>query len=105
MAPVSRGVSSTVGRRHKGTHSFLRPDHTGYTKEILMDRTSIYTVLLALGLSLSLVPRAQARITYDESPLPRLVATVITLSPRGLATLRTDDGALYQVRKGTGWRV
>ena len=70
-----------------------------------MDRPFIYTALLALGLSLSLVSWTQARITYDESPLPRLVATVITLSPRGLATLRTSDGALYQVLKGTGWRV
>jgi hypothetical protein len=70
-----------------------------------MDRPSLYTVLLALGLSLSLGSWAQARITYDESPLPRLVATVITLSPRGLATLQTSDGALYQVLKGTGWRV
>jgi hypothetical protein len=73
-----------------------------------MDRPSIYpvyTVLLALGLSLGLGSWAQARITYDNSPLPRLVATVITLSPRGLATLRSSDGALYQVLKGTGWRV
>jgi len=70
-----------------------------------MNRPSIYTGLVALGLSLSLSSWAQARMTYDDSPLPRLVATVITLSPRGLATLRTGDGALYQVMKGTGWRV
>ena len=70
-----------------------------------MDRPFIYTALLALGLSLSLVSWTQAHITYDESPLPRLVTTVVTLSPRELATLQTSDGALYQVLKGTGWRV
>jgi hypothetical protein len=37
--------------------------------------------------------------------LPRLVATVIALDPRGLATLRSVDGALYEVLTGTGWRV
>ena len=70
-----------------------------------MDQRSVYAVLLALGLNLSLASSAPARITYDDSPLPRLVATVITLMPRGLATIRSSDGALYQVMKGTGWRV
>jgi hypothetical protein len=74
-------------------------------KETTMARPYIYTMLLALGLSLSLVSVAPARMTYDDSPLPRLVATVIALKPRGLATLRSVDGALYQVITGTGWRV
>jgi len=34
-----------------------------------------------------------------------VVATVTALDPRGLATIRTTDGALYQVITGTGWRV
>jgi hypothetical protein len=67
-----------------------------------MSRQYVATVLVALGLGCSLGSLAQARITYDRSPLPRLVATVIALEPRGLATLRTVDGALYQVLQGTG---
>jgi hypothetical protein len=70
-----------------------------------MARSSVYPILLALGLGFSLVSVAPARMTYDDSPLPRLVATVIALEPRGLATLRSVDGALYQVITGTGWRV
>ena len=70
-----------------------------------MARLAVSTMLLALGLGLSLVSRAPARIIHDDSPLPRLVATVIALAPRGLATLRSVDGALYEVLTGTGWRV
>jgi hypothetical protein len=72
---------------------------------MIMARPYIFTLLLALCLGLSLVSLAKARITYDRSPLPRLVATVIALEPRGVATLRTIDGALYRVMQGTGWRV
>ena len=70
-----------------------------------MARPAVYPMLLVLGLGLSLVSVAPARITYDNSPLPRLAATVIALEPRGLATLRSVDGALYEVLTGTGWRV
>jgi len=71
-----------------------------------MARPLVYTLLLALGLAFSLVSRAPARMIHDDSPLPRLVATVIALAPRGLATIRSvDGGALYQVLTGTGWRV
>ena len=70
-----------------------------------MPRFTVYPLLLALGLGLSLVSVAPARIIHDDSPLPRLVATVIALAPRGLATLRSVDGALSQVITGTGWRV
>jgi len=68
-----------------------------------MARLAVSIMLLALGLGLSFVSRAPARIIHDDSPLPRLVATVIALAPRGLATLRSVDGALYQVLTGTGW--
>jgi hypothetical protein len=70
-----------------------------------MARPSVCTLLLALGLGLSLGTWAQARMTYDNSPLPRLVATVTALDRRGMAIIRAVDGALYQVIKGTGWRV
>jgi hypothetical protein len=33
------------------------------------------------------------------------VATVTTLKPRGLALIRTVDGATYEVLQGTTWRV
>ena len=70
-----------------------------------MDQRSVYAVLLARA-NLSLASSAPARITYDDSPLPRLVATVITLMPRG--SPRSEAAylfLLYQVMKGTGWRV
>jgi hypothetical protein len=70
-----------------------------------MARPSVFILLLALGLGLNLGPRAQARMIHDDSPLPRLVATVTALDRRGMAIIRTVDGALYQVMKGTGWRV
>jgi hypothetical protein len=70
-----------------------------------MARPSVFTLLLALGLGLSLGTWAQARMTYDNSPLPRLVATITALDRRGMAIIRAVDGALYQVLKGTRWRV
>jgi hypothetical protein len=39
------------------------------------------------------------------SVFPRVVATVVTLEPRGLAIIRTREGATYEVLKGTTWRV
>lgn len=62
-------------------------------------------ILLALVLSLSLISLATARRDGDDSPSPRLVATVTSLSSRGMATIRTADGALYEVIAGTGWRI
>jgi hypothetical protein len=35
---------------------------------------------------------------------PRVVATVIALAPRGLATIRTSDGVTPEVLTGTTWR-
>jgi hypothetical protein len=75
------------------------------TKETIMSRPSMSTALLALVLGFSLVSLAMARRDGNDSTLPRLVATVTTLDPRGMATIRTVDGALYQVITGTGWRV
>ncbi len=70
-----------------------------------MPRLSVHTALLALVLGLSLVSLPMARRNRDDSALPRLVATVTALDPRGMATIQTIDGALYRVITGTGWRV
>jgi len=64
-----------------------------------------HSMLLAFCMGLSLVSLALASRTHEESALPRVVATVTFLDPRGLATLRTGDGTIYQVVQGTGWRV
>ena len=70
-----------------------------------MKRSYVHTMLLALCVGLSLVSLTMANRNHEESALPRVVATVTSLGPQGLATLRTDDGATYQVVQGTGWRV
>lgn len=64
-----------------------------------------YTVFLTLSLSLSLVSLSMARNNSHNPVLPRVVATVTSLDPRGLATIQTVDGALYEIVTGTGWRV
>ncbi len=65
------------------------------------------TALLALVVGLSLMPHALANSGSggNYAVLPRVVATVIALAPRGLATLRTIEGATYEVVKGTTWRI
>jgi len=67
----------------------------------------VSTALLALIVGLSFVPHvlASASSGSNYSVLPRVVATVIALEPRGLATIRTMDGATYEVLTGTSWRV
>ncbi len=62
-----------------------------------MKRPNGSTALLTLFLGLSLVSLALARSHRDTPALPRLVATVISLDSRGLATIRTEDGATYLV--------
>jgi len=39
------------------------------------------------------------------SVYPRVVASVLTLAPRGMATIQTSDGNRYEVVRGTGWQV
>ena len=63
------------------------------------------TALLTLVLSVSLVPLVMARNKLSDPAKPRVVATVTTLEPRGLARIRTVDGATYEVLQGTTWRV
>jgi hypothetical protein len=63
-------------------------------------------VRLCLG-SLSPVSLAAAHAAALDrySASPRIVATVLTLEPRRLATIQTSDGARYEVIRGTGWQV
>ena len=65
------------------------------------------TMVLALVVGLSHVPRATAGRDAGGiySVFPRVVATVITLEPQGLAVIRTREGLTYEVLKGTTWRV
>ncbi len=67
----------------------------------------VSTTLLALVVGLSLVPRATAgrNAGGNYSVFPRVVATVIALEPRGLAAIRTSEGATYEVLKGHTWQV
>ncbi len=62
-------------------------------------------MLLTLFLSLSLISLVMARNKVSRPAKPRVVATVMAMDPRGLATIRTVDGARYEVVTGTGWRV
>ena len=72
-----------------------------------MRRFSVSTTLLALGVGLSLVPRARADMpsggAYSVSP--RVRATVLALEPQGLATIRTTNGTIYEVVQRPRWRV
>ena len=68
---------------------------------------AVFALLLALVVSLSRVPLATAgrNAGGNYSVYPRVVATVIALEPRGLAAIRTTEGATYEVLMGTTWRV
>ena len=68
---------------------------------------SMCTLLLALVVGFSWAPLATAGkdAAGSYSVYPRVVATVITVEPRGLALIRTPEGATYEVLKGTTWRV
>ena len=72
-----------------------------------MRRLYVSTTLLALGVGLSLVPHARARMsgggTY--SVFPRVRATVLALEPQGLATIRTTNGTTYEVVQHPSWQV
>ncbi|SRR5712691_4566037 len=67
----------------------------------------VFSVVLALVVGLSHVPLVTAGRHADGtySVFPRVVATVIALEPRGLAAIRTREGATYEVLTGTTWRV
>lgn len=70
-----------------------------------MYRRFVYAALLTLCLGLSLASHTMALRGSPESSQPRVVATIIALEPRGMATIRTADGVTYSVVKGTAWHV
>jgi len=70
-----------------------------------MNRPLVYPTLLTLFLGLNHVPLTMAAGGPHESAQPRVVATVIALGPRGMATIRAADGTLYTLLKGTTWHV
>ena len=75
-------------------------------KEIRMIRRVVTVVLLTYLGGLSPGALAVANESAGRySVYPRVVATVLTLAPRGMATLQTSDGARYEVVRGTGWQV
>ena len=94
---------SSVG----GLCSWDLPQGIHMTKESMMRRFSVSTMLLALGVGLSLIPHARADMpaggTYSVSP--RVSATVLALEPQGLATIRTTTGATSEVVQHPSWQV
>ena len=65
----------------------------------------VSTVSLTILLGVGLVSRTMAARNDSQSVMPRIVATVTTLEPRGMATITTADGATYQVITGISWRA
>ncbi len=63
--------------------------------------------LLALVVGRGIVPRAMAGRDAGgvHSVYPRVMATVSAVEPRGLAAIRTQEGATCEVLKGTTGRV
>jgi hypothetical protein len=78
-----------------------------YYKEKTMKHWFVSTVSLTTLLGVGLVSQTMAagndskKVPRDA--LPRIVATVTTLGPRGMATITTADGATYEVITGTSW--
>jgi len=72
----------------------------------MIRRVVTFVLLTCLG-SLRPGPLAVANETGvgRYSVYPRVVATVLTLGPRGMATIQTSEGARYEVVRGTGWQV
>jgi len=81
--------------------------YTLHKENSMRPRWIVSTLLLALVMGVSHVPRATAGKDAADSVsvYPRVVATVTTLEPRGLALIRTPDGATYEVLTGATWRV
>jgi hypothetical protein len=77
-----------------------------HLKEIFMTRRAVTFVLLTCLADLSPGPLAMANESAGRySVYPRVVATVLTLAPRGMATIQTSEGVRYEVIRGTGWQV
>jgi hypothetical protein len=77
-----------------------------HLKEILMIRRAVTVALLTCLGGLSPGPLAMANESAGRySVYPRVVATVLTLAPRGMATIQTSDGTRYEVSRGNDWQV
>jgi hypothetical protein len=77
-----------------------------HPKELLMMRRAVTFILLTCLGGLSAGPLAVANEEAGRySVYPRVVATVMTLAPRRMATIQTSDCARYEVVRGTGWQV
>jgi hypothetical protein len=63
----------------------------------------LVTFLASLRLASFAVATESAVGRY--SLYPRVVARVLTLEPRGMATIESSDGARYEVIRGASWRV
>jgi hypothetical protein len=76
-------------------------------KEIGMIRPAVTFVLFIClgGLSPGPLAVANDSAVGRYSVYPRVVATVLTLAPRGMATIQSSDGTRYEVVRGTGWQV
>ncbi len=72
-----------------------------------MQRVYVHIAILLLILVLGLSSPAAAipLLRDDDSILPRVMATVVALDRRGLATIQANDGTTSQVVSGTKWRV
>jgi len=101
------GISCLPGTLVSGDTALLRvrPTRGRHIKERHMRRFAVVMVLLALVVG-SGVTRVLAHSDGgDYSVWPRVVATVTTVTPRGMATIQTRDGTTYDVIQGTTWRV
>src|SRR6266436_6352374 len=78
---------------------------TGRTMKYRFVSTVSLTILLGVGLVSRTMAAGNDSKKVPRDALPRIVATVTTLEPRGMATITTVDGATYQVITGTSWRV
>jgi len=74
-------------------------------KEMPMNRFVVSVVLVMLCVGLRSVPHAVASREAPESVQPRMIATILALTPQGMATIRDADGTLHAVVKGTTWHV
>ena len=72
----------------------------------MIHRAVTFVLLTCLaGLSSGPLAMATESATGKYSVYPRIVATVVTLAPRGMATVQTSEGFRYEVIRGTGWQV
>ena len=105
---MGAGISGRKGTLVRANAAVLCYPRVGmHTKERRMSRRAVACVLLTGLVGLSAVLRAMATENAGGhyAVYLRVVATVLTVEPRGMATIRTADGTTSEVVKGTTWRV